>query len=113
VTFTEAVNQSVAQAAFSIQPSVAGTFQWQGNVLVFTPASDLATGTRFTVTIGSGVTDVAGNPLEGGRTFSFTTVNAPRTPPAVLGWLLPIGIGVTIAVAAGLVAWWRVTRRNR
>src|SRR3989442_8543653 len=113
LTFTEAVNQSVAQAAFSIQPSVAGTFQWQGNVLAFTPASDLATGTRVTVTIGSRVSAAARNPLQGGRTFSFTTRNPPRTPPAVLGWLLPIGIGVTIAVAAGLVAWWRVTRRNR
>jgi len=84
-TFSEAMNTASVEAAFSITPSVAGTFSWVENTMTFTPIANLAHSTTYTVTISATATDMAGNGLDGNEngiaegsptddyTWSFTT----------------------------------------
>ncbi|MFA4837301.1 MAG: Ig-like domain-containing protein, partial [Dehalococcoidia bacterium] len=81
VTFSETMNQTSAEGAFSINPAVPGTFSWEGNIMTFTPGGDsgshLAYSTAYAVTVGTGAQDLAGNPLASPYNFTFTTANPP------------------------------------
>jgi len=74
LTFSEGMNESSVQSAFSISPSVSGNVDWTGNTMTFTPNSELSTDTTYTCTVGTGATDLAGNPMAAEYTSSFTTV---------------------------------------
>ncbi len=87
-TFNEAMNETSAQSAFSVD-SVSGTFSWAGSTMTFTPGA-LEYNTLYTVTINASIAkDLAGNLLDGNAsgtadgspaddyTWSFTTGSAP------------------------------------
>jgi len=83
VTFSEPMNTTATQAAFSLAPAVAGlSFSWQngGRTMIASHASPFAGSTTYTATIGAGAKDVSdpGNPLAGPgpNPWSFTTANA-------------------------------------
>lgn len=79
VVFSEPVVPESAQAAFSLQPSVAGNFSWSGAVMVFTPERQLPIDFRFVVEVAAGIRDTAGNTSENpGPRFEFTTVGRPE-----------------------------------
>ncbi len=62
ISFSEPVDHSVAEAAFTIEPSTEGTFSWQGNDVIFTPVHSLQADTTYAVRIGAaGIIDRAGN----------------------------------------------------
>jgi len=73
VTFSEPMNKSATESAFSITPTVAGSKSWQGNTLIFNPTADLEYKKTYKVTITSSATDLAGNPLAHTE-WSFTTI---------------------------------------
>jgi len=73
VAFSEAMNRTSAQGAFSIIPAINGTFNWNGNTMTFTPDLNLAPGTTYNVTVGTGAKDTAGNNLESSYSWQFTT----------------------------------------
>ena len=82
VEFSEAMNQSATEGAFSIQitegfstQQPAGTKSWNGNTLIFAPDSDLAYCAIYTVTISNSAKDLCGNPLTA-VSWSFTTLGA-------------------------------------
>lgn len=76
VTFSEAMDQGNAEAAFAISPEVDGTFSWEGDaLLVFTPATVLAGQTEYAVTIAAAA-DLAGNTLQAAYSWRFTTLAA-------------------------------------
>jgi hypothetical protein len=85
VTFSEPMNQAAAQGAFRLAgadgSTVPGSFSWSGNTLVFDPAANLAYGTTYTATVGTGATDTAGNAMAAPSTWTFTTAAAPPPPP--------------------------------
>ncbi|HYP19134.1 MAG TPA: Ig-like domain-containing protein [Chloroflexia bacterium] len=87
VTFSEPMNLRSAEAAFSIKPSVPGTFAWQKATLLFTPRQALSAGTTYTVTVGKSARATRGPALAGPFSYSFTT--AP--PPTVLRTLPSAG----------------------
>jgi alpha-2-macroglobulin len=59
---------------FSIAPEMKGSFRWAGtDTLIFKPRAPLPFATRYTVTIATSATSVAGNALKEPYTFSFTT----------------------------------------
>ncbi|MFL5820260.1 MAG: Ig-like domain-containing protein [Solirubrobacteraceae bacterium] len=77
VTFSEPMNQSQTQSAFSLRrtsdgSSVSGTFSWSGNTMTFDPTSDLAS-TKYTATVTTAARDLAGNPLGSQKLWYFTT----------------------------------------
>jgi len=67
VEFSEEMNKNVTENAFSIQPldpwapPVEGSRKWEGNILIFEPAKDLAYCTTYLVTISDSAEDRAGN----------------------------------------------------
>jgi hypothetical protein len=83
VVFTEKVNTGTAERAFSITPSVAGSFHWQGLVMIFTPSEKLPLSAAFTVHMAAGVEDLAGNVQGKAQDMTFTTVGAPRVDSVV------------------------------
>ncbi len=79
VTFSEAVDHASAEAAFSIDPTIDGSFSWSGTTLTFTPADPLPLDAEFRVTIAAGVRDRAGNAMsDPAQPFAFATVGSPR-----------------------------------
>jgi len=91
-TFSEAMDpSSITTATVSLTGlggvSVTGTVSYAaiGDSLTFTPSSDLASNTTFTVTIKGGATgakDLAGNALTSNYVWIFTTADV--TPPTVV-----------------------------
>ena len=73
VAYSEEMNQTSAEGAFSINPSVTGTFSWRGNVMTFSPDTDLDEATVYVITVGTGAKDLAGNPLASVYTWSWRT----------------------------------------
>ncbi|MCK5017595.1 MAG: Ig-like domain-containing protein, partial [Candidatus Peribacteraceae bacterium] len=102
ITFNETINQSSIEGAFSMSPTVTGSFSWDGNDFTFTPFSNLTHNASYTVSInGDLAQDLAGNTLDGNNngiaegsptddySWSFTT--EPDTiPPSVVNDLIAI-----------------------
>jgi len=86
VTFSEAMNKTSVQNAFSISPYVSGSFSWDKNTMFFIPDFNLSYNTTYTITIGTEAEDLAGNNLEAVYSWNFTT--APYNNPPILS---PIG----------------------
>jgi uncharacterized protein YkwD len=72
IAFSAPMNTAEVERAFVLSPAVPGTFHWDGSILTFTPIERLGSNARYTVSL-LGAHDLAGNPLGGGATFSFTT----------------------------------------
>jgi len=75
ITFSEAMDTDTVGVAFGMAPAATGNFLWSGGntVLTFTPGGNLSANITYTVTIGTGATDAAGNPLATQYQFVFTT----------------------------------------
>lgn len=91
-TFSEPVAATtVTAASFTVKATgtgapVAGTLAVNGATVVFTPSAPLAFNTSYTVTIGTAITDAAGNHLATTATSSFTTLIS-AAPSANAGFL--------------------------
>ena len=114
--FSEAMNPATMIAAnFTVSDgvnSVAGTVSYSGVAIVFAPASPLAINTKYTMTITSNATDIAGNKLSGNQAvypapgnyvWSFTTGSvSDTTPPTVTSTINADGAtGVAINTKIG------------
>ncbi len=75
MTFSEAVEHTSVERAFSISPAIGGVFTWSGNAVTFEPSGNLEGTTNYMVTIGTGATDNASpaNHLATAYSLSFTT----------------------------------------
>jgi hypothetical protein len=86
VEFSEPVEMSTAAGAIAIEPSVRGSVSWSGSTMIFTPSEPLELATRYTVTIGEGIRDLAGNGMtDVPEPFAFDTTGPPdvvETVPA-------------------------------
>jgi len=102
ITFSEAMNRTSAEAAFSISPGVTGKISWVGNKLVFTPDQNLTAGKKYTVSVGTTAKDLAGNPLDKASSWSFTVKGKTVVKPGGGLNLLCIG-GIIAAIVALLV----------
>jgi len=91
-TFSEAMDPlTITNVTFTLKQgaaSVLGTITYSNVSAVFVPASNLAYNTVYTVTITTGVKDLAGNAMAAPYTLSWTTGTAPdTTAPTVIGTL--------------------------
>ncbi|MCG2827408.1 MAG: Ig-like domain-containing protein [Thermoplasmatales archaeon] len=83
VTFSEPMNTASVESAFSSSPPLgSGTFTWGllSRTFTFNPASDMSYSTTYTVTIGTGAQDQAGNNMVSPYSWSFTTKAEPYNP---------------------------------
>ncbi|HEX7575141.1 MAG TPA: Ig-like domain-containing protein [Candidatus Methanoperedens sp.] len=78
LTFSKKMDTSSVKDAFSINPSVNGTFKWSNGdtVMTYTPDSELAPGTLYTCLITPTAKDIAKNALENQIEWSWTTIAA-------------------------------------
>src|SRR4029077_12587051 len=77
VVFSEAVQHQGAQAAFTLNPQVSGSFSWSGVTMIFTPAERLPLQTSFSMRLRGKVSDLAGNVMNGAGPYTFHTVGGP------------------------------------
>jgi Leucine-rich repeat (LRR) protein len=83
VTFSEAMDTEAVIAAFESQPAISCNFTFNAaeDTLICASTTSLADNTRYTVTIGQGATDLAGNSLPAPFAFTFTTFSEVVIPP--------------------------------
>jgi len=116
ITFSTAMNRTEVERGFVLSPAVPGIFRWSDATLSFRPLERLASGARYAVTL-VGAHDLAGNPLDGDATFSFTTrpgAQLVSTTPADAATGVgegPIELWFSEPIDAGSVAL-RVTDRG-
>ena len=87
VTFTRPMRHASVEAAFSITPTIAGTFSWKEETLIFTPHEGyLNESTDYTVSLAPTVQalDTEAPVLHTAYTWSFRT--APLEPVASFGY---------------------------
>ncbi len=88
LSFSEAMNRSSVEAAFSVNPAANCLFLWSSDDKLVTcdPTGDLNTSTPYTVELAATATDQAGNTLANPFSFSFDTAAAPdTTAPTFIG----------------------------
>ena len=75
LTFNQRMDQGSVQAAFSIDPPLAGQFVWpDARTLQFVPSGDLPRNTALTITIGEGAESASGVGLEAPFTTTVQTI---------------------------------------
>lgn len=75
--FKQPMDRASAEAAFSIAPTVVGTYSWSNDqTMVFTPSQKLTHDQHYSVTIATTATAISGYTLEEPFTWSFTTLGA-------------------------------------
>ncbi len=75
ISFSEAMDHTSVEQAFSITPAVDGSFRWSADsrTVTFVPTRELQSGTTYAVFIDSSAHDLAGNPMVQSKTFQFAT----------------------------------------
>jgi hypothetical protein len=109
-TFSEAMNPlGITIGTFYVEQGttlVPGAVSYSGATAVFAPTGNLAASTVYTVTITTGVSDVAGNALESKNVWTFTTgASADVVAPTVASTIpadLATGVAINGAVSAEL-----------
>lgn len=88
VVFSEPIDpSSIHEETFFVNGGITGTYSYDepNRTAILTPLRPLASSTVTTVTVTTGLTDRAGNPLESDFTWSFTTASgSDRTPPRIV-----------------------------
>jgi hypothetical protein len=108
VTFSEAVDPASTGGPGGVRllregvPVVAAQALQNGDrTVTLTPEAPLALNTLYSVAVGTGVRDRAGNPLAAPVTSSFRTVSPDTTPPRVQG-IVPAGGAVDVPLGAAI-----------
>ena len=107
-TFNEPVSSaSVIPTTFTLKngaTSVPGTLSVSGSTATFRPTAALVGGVTYTAAVTTGVTDLAGNALQAGHSWSFTTGSAADTTPPTVSSNSPAdgasGVAATSAATA-------------
>lgn len=73
VTFSDRMAFQSVEHSFRLSPHVPGTFNWSGNVLLFSPRHPLAYGTHYTVYVSTSARDASGRHLFRAYHGRFTT----------------------------------------
>lgn len=105
LTFSELMNTDSVEGAFSMQPSVLGTFSWSNTKLVFTPNKELKYNMQYTIILVTSAKDLSNEFLESKFTSQFTTTSKtkpdPSTPPTIVdnsptGKDIPVDTEITV-----------------
>ena len=112
ITFSEAMNQSSAQSAFSAD-GVPGSFYWQGNEMIFVPDTVFAANETVKVSITGNALDLADNGLSPAFSKWYRTLDSlDATAPTV--WVyrprpdsedISIGTDVVVSASEALSDW--------
>jgi methionine-rich copper-binding protein CopC len=111
VTFSEAIDpSSVTTETFSVRagpnPPITGALAVNGPTVTFTPSpgAPLEFNTAYTVTLTTGIRDLARNTLEANYVWTFTTGMAPDTTSPTVSTTTPADGATNIPIAAAIAA---------
>lgn len=97
ITFSEAVSSGATATLTQGAVPVATTASLSGQVLTLIPVAELAGSTTYTVTVGTTVTDLAGNPLAQAVSVDFQTqAGAELDTGLVAYWSFDSGFGADV-----------------
>lgn len=106
-TFSEEMNvETLTPANFTLRTgtgggtTVPGAVTYYGRTVVFVPTQVLAANTAYTATISTAATDLAGNPLPGNASWSFTTGATPDNTAPVVNSTFPADRAGGVAIAS-------------
>jgi hypothetical protein len=102
VEFSEAMGTTSTEGAFVISPSVAGTFNWIGNIMIFTPGTALTVDTTYTCTVGIGAQDRTGNTLEDEKKWEFTTRSTTDSAAPTIIFTIPSNHATIVPVTSAI-----------
>jgi hypothetical protein len=98
--FSEAMSAAtITTGSFTVKQgttAVSGTVTYVGTTATFKPVSNLAPNTTYTVTITTGVTDLAGNALAADKVWSFTTGTTLDTTAPTVSSTIPIDLATGV-----------------
>ena len=110
-TFSEAMNPlTITTITFTLKQGttgILGTVDYSGVNVVFTPSSNLAPSTLYTVTIMGGVNgvkDLAGNVMASDYVWSWTTGDAPDTAAPTVVSTVPANAATGVAINSAMSA---------
>lgn len=78
--FSEAMDREATTSAFSISPSVNGSFEWSGNTMYFIPSQDLEQNTQYKISLSTLAADLNGNTISESFQRYFTTAGEKDQP---------------------------------
>jgi hypothetical protein len=105
-TFDKAIDPTTLTGNFTVSNGVTGAIRYQTpSTACLLPTAPLAENTRFTVTIGTGVKDPAGNALAAPFAWSFTTLASPVSTAFPLGgtYYAPQAVSLTSNAAGATI----------
>jgi Raf kinase inhibitor-like YbhB/YbcL family protein len=94
------INTSNITVQDSSGNSVSGVVSYNERIATFTPATDLSYFTVYTVTVGIGVKDSAGNALASNSSWNFTTSSAPDTIAPTISSTSPSSGATDISISS-------------
>lgn len=97
VVFSEQIDTNkITPATFVIGPSVTGSFDYSGDTVTYNPAAYLEYQTEYSVSVTTGITDLAGNRLKENKTWSFRTAGNPATTSPVVVSTVPANLATDV-----------------
>jgi hypothetical protein len=107
-TFSEAMDAStITTATFTLMQGttpVSGFVSYSGTTAAFAPSSNLASNTKYTVTITTGAKDLTGNPLANNYVWSFTTGAAAVVTAPTVSSTDPVNVATSVALNKQIAA---------
>ena len=102
IIFSEAVDSTTINST-NITFGVSGSWSLSGTTATFNPGVNLANNTAYTMTVGTGVTDLVGNALANAYQFSFTTIAAGDTTPPTISSTTPANGATGVSVSDNII----------
>ncbi len=101
IVFSEAMDKTKTEGAITVSPDLANKmFTWKNDTVLIS-GDDMAGSITYTITIGTGATDLAGNALEADSSFSF--MSAKETTPPTITKVTPANAATDVAIDASIV----------
>jgi hypothetical protein len=100
ITFSEPMDTSKVESALSVSPGTITSKTWRVGDTVLVLSLEMTDGQRYTVTVGTGATDKAGNPLGEEFTFFFVTKEFEEQTEDTPGMVAPLVMMALLSVVA-------------
>jgi len=100
ITFSEEMDHTSVQRAFSIHPDITGNFSWEGNTITFTPGISLLSATEYTIRISQEAKDIHGNHILTEYSFSFQTEVKQVSQNEMTYYILPVILLIAVILVA-------------